>query len=118
MGSTNPRTIIAMASSSGPLRRDRVADSGYRSFRERSLENREKDLTLPWRHWLRERYARYWYLLGVFLLDLLVAGTILQFDTGAAPETWQYALAIVVVIVLAYPECLGYRRLWPPHPME
>jgi len=88
------------------------------SLRQRYLESREKDLTLSWRQWFRERYARYWYLLGAFLLDLLVAGTVLQFDTGQTPATWQYALAIVLVIALAYPEYRGYRHFWPPAPLE
>lgn len=82
----------------------------------RYYENREKDMSLSWRTWLRDRYARYWYLLGVFLLDLLVAGTALEFGTGLPPATWQYVLALVLVIALAYPEYYGYRRLWPPPP--
>ncbi len=101
-----------------PSHLDRTAVDSYRSFRERYVESRAKDLTLPWRQWLRERYLRYWYLLGVFLLDLLVAGTVLQFGTGLPPEAWQYGLAIVLVIFLAYPEYLGYRRWWPAPRME
>jgi hypothetical protein len=100
------------------MRPDRVVESTYRARRQRYLENREKDLSLSWRGWLRERYARYWYLLGAFLLDLFAGGSVLQFGTGLPPEAWQYALAIVLVIVLAYPEYLGYRRFWPPDPME
>ena len=89
-----------------------------RSSRQQRLENREKDLTLSWRQWLRDRYARYWYILGCLVLDLLVAGVVLQFGTGTPPEPWQDALAIALVIVLAYPEYRGYVRLWPPLPSE
>ena len=103
-----------MASSSGARR----ADSTYRSTQQRYLENREKDLTLPWRHWLRERYARYWYGLACFALDLIAAGTVLQVGTGSPPDAWQYALAIVLVLVLSYVEYRGYQRLWPLPPLE
>jgi hypothetical protein len=107
-----------MGSSLGAPPSQRAVDPTYPSRRQRRLENRERDLTLSWRQWFRQRYARYWYLLGAFLLDLLAAGSVLQFGTGLPPEAWQYALAIALVIVLAYPELLGYRRLWPPDPLE
>ncbi len=100
------------------MRPDRAERPSLVGPSRRYYENREKDVALPWRRWLRERYARYWYILGAFLLDLIVAGTILQFDTGVPPAGWQYALAAVVVVVLLYPEYLGYRRLWPPAALE
>ncbi len=81
-------------------------------------ENREKDVTLSWRRWLRDRYARYWYLLGSLAVDLIVPGTILQFDTGAPPEAWEIALATVVAIVLVYLEYRGYRKFWPTAALE
>ncbi len=100
------------------MRPDRGANSAADSRSQRILESRQKDLTLPRRAWLWERYARYSYLLGVLLFDLVAAGIVLQFGTGLPPETWQYALAAVIVIVLLYPEYLGYRRLWLLEPSE
>ena len=107
-----------MASDLGSTRPDRAEDSSIFRPGHRYYENREKDRSLSWRSWLRDRYARYWYLLGVFLLDLFVAGTVLEFGTGLPPATWQYVLALVLVIVLVYPEYYGYHRLWPPPPLE
>ncbi len=96
---------------------DRV-DPSQQTRRQRYVENRQKDLNLSWKRWLRDRYARYWFLLGCLLLDLVVAGTVLQVFTGSPIDWWQYALAIALVIALAYPEYLGYQRLWPPAPLE
>ncbi len=107
-----------MVSGSGSTRPDRAAESSWFRPGGKYYENREKDLSLSWRKWLRDRYARYWYILGVFLLDLLVGGTVLQFGTGLPPATWQYGLAVVLVVVLVYPEYYGYHRLWPPPPLE
>lgn len=107
-----------MASDSAPVP---AAPEGRGSLIRRGpkyYENREKDLTMSWRAWLWERYARYWYLLGCLLLDLVVAGTVLQVFIASAIEAWQVGLAIVLVLALAYPEYLGYERLWPPSPLE
>ena len=82
-------------------------------FRERSLRNREFDRTAPWRVWLRERYARYWYAVGCLFVDMIIAATVLQ--GGVVPaEAWQYAVALALVASLTILELLGYRKLWPP----
>ncbi len=114
---------VAMIPGSGPtggvnIPSPELVDPMSESRRARRLENREKDLTLTWRQWVRQRYARYWYLLGCLLLNMVIVGTILQVFSASPIVAWQYALAIVVVIALLYPEYLGYHRLWPPLPME
>ncbi len=85
-------------------------------MKERYLENRDKDAGAPWREWLWERYARYWYGVGCLFLDVIVAGTVLQ--VGAAPDWWQYLLAVALVIGLGFVEFKGYGRLWPRPPLE
>ncbi len=107
-----------MASDSPSTRPDSEGRFSLVRPSRRYYENREKDLTMSWRTWLRDRYARYWYLLGCLLLDLVVAGTVLQVFTASAIASWQYGLAIVLVIALAVPEVLVYRRLWPSPPLE
>lgn len=107
-----------MASDTSPTRRQNSSGVTYRTAQERRIENQRKDMALPWRRWLRERYARYWYGLGAFLLDLVVAGTIIQLGSGNAPAAAQIAAAIVLLVVLSYLELLGFRRLWPPPPAD
>ena len=107
-----------MASDSAPMPLEPRGRSSLVRPGRKYYENRAKDLTMSWRTWLWERYARYWYLLGCLLLDLVVAGTVLQVFSGSPIEAWQYALALVLVVALAYPEYLGYERLWPPRPPE
>ena len=82
-------------------------------IKERYLRNREKDANAPWRQWLRERYARYWYGIGCLFLDIVIAGTILQ--GGPSPtQAWQYALAAVLVVGVTVLEVKGYMWIWPP----
>lgn len=62
--------------------------------------------------WLRDRYAKYWYGVGCVVLDVVLIGYILHFDASPT-QPWQYALAVVALIALAYVEVKGFERLWP-----
>ncbi len=83
--------------------------------KERYLRNRQRDANAPWREWLRDRYARYWYIIGCLFLALVIAETIIML--GPPPtQLWQYGAASLAVVVLAFFAIKGYLRLWPPKP--
>lgn len=62
--------------------------------------------------WARERYAKQWYGVGCIILDVMVAGTILQ--SADPSQIWPYPLSAAVVLGLGYLELKGLRRFWPP----
>jgi hypothetical protein len=94
-----------------------MRETVFHRAKTRYLQNREVDAGAPWREWLWERYARYWYGVGCLFLDVIVAGTVLQ--GGVTPtQWWQYGAAVLLVIGLAFLEFKGYRRLWKSEPIE
>ena len=90
----------------GPVRR--AFDPAEESHRER----RHRDATMGWREWLGDRYAKYWFAVGVLFLDIVVSGLVLQGDSPPVPP-WRYGVALAFVLGSAYPAVLLYRRLWP-----
>ena len=97
-----------MNSDSDPDRPPRV----FHSVRQRYRENRDFDANASWREWLRERYAKYWYGIGSFVLDGMVVGVILASTDSS--QVWPVVLAAALVVGLLYLELLGLRRFWPP----
>ncbi len=92
-------------------------ESVYRTAQAKYVANRDKDASAPWRQWLRERYAKHWYLLGCLVLDIAAAATILQ--NGVPPtQWWQYVLAVLALVALSYVEYKGLQRFWPPEYAE
>ena len=102
-----------MSSDSSGDRTPRV----FETLKHRSEANRQRDAAAPWREWLWERYARYWYGVGCLFLDVVVAGTVVQSGDGPTP-TWQYAAAVALVIGLLFVEFKGYGWLWPRETLD
>jgi len=75
-----------------------------------SEKERKQPEALPeptWRDWLKGTYARYWYVLGCFFLDIVIFIEAQRTGFGG----WALPFALVVLAVGA--ETLLYLRIWP-----
>ena len=66
---------------------------------------------LPWKDWLIVDFLRYWYLIGVMaLIVLLVLSLAMEFGVSDLLGRLELFVLAVVIAILGF---LGYRILWP-----
>lgn len=85
-----------------------------RTRRERYRERVDFDSNASWKDWLRQRYAKTWYLVGCLFLDgMLVTAALSPADLS---QPWPYLEAAGILAGLGVLEFLGLRHFWPPKP--